>query len=414
MEGMTALDVASARSTPSSASPGRGPAVNTSNNRLLVTEDAPAYGVLAAVRALRGAGYRPWLAVTGRDAYSRHSRACAGVVRVPDPSEDRDGYVAGVVQAAVGLDVAAVMPGTDLGLLALAAADGAFPARMALGVAEPDTVYRATNKIELEALAARAGLRSPPSVRCIAAEIEAGLEVQLPAVVKAARTHTATPGGGFATSRVRRVETKDELLDAVRQVPGDVALVQQALDGQLAASCGVAWRGEVVAIAHQVSHRIFPSGNGITAFAESVEADPAVEAGISQLIGSLSWSGIFQAQFVSCDSDTYLIDLNPRIYGSMALAVAAGLNLPVIWADLLLGRAPRIGRYKVGARFRSEERDLAALATAILGRDWRAGRVILRPRRRTAHALGSIADPLPLLMSGRMARIRRAGARRMR
>src|SRR2546423_15371015 len=115
MEGLTALDVASARSTPSSASPGRGPAVKTSNTRLLVTEDAPAYGVLAAVRALRGAGYRPWLAVTGRDGYSRHSRACAGVVRGSDPSGDRDGYVAGIVRGALGLGVAAVMPGSDPG-----------------------------------------------------------------------------------------------------------------------------------------------------------------------------------------------------------------------------------------------------------------------------------------------------------
>jgi biotin carboxylase len=366
------------------------------------------------VRALRGAGYDPWLAVTGRNAYSRHSRACAGVVRVPDPSEDRDRYVAGIARAAERLDVAAVMPGTDLGLLALASANGAFPAQMALGVADPDTVRRATDKIELEVLAARAGLRTPPSVCCSAAEIEAGLELQLPAVVKAAHTRTPTPGGGFATSRVRRAETMDELLHAVRRVPGDIALVQLALDGQLTASCGVAWQGEVVAMAHQVSHRIFPRGNGITAFAESTEPDPAVEAGVSQLIGSLGWSGIFQAQFVSCDSGSYLIDLNPRIYGSMALAVAAGLNLPVIWADLLLGRTPRVGRYRVGAQFRSEERDLAALAAAIMGRDWRTARVILRPARRTTHALGSIADPLPLLMSGRMARIRRAGVRLLR
>src|SRR5438045_8987940 len=86
----------------------RAPAVNPSNNRLLVTEDAPAYGVLAAVRALRRAGYGPWLAVTGRDGYSLHSRACAGVVTVPDPSENSAGYLAAIKPAADRLERAPV------------------------------------------------------------------------------------------------------------------------------------------------------------------------------------------------------------------------------------------------------------------------------------------------------------------
>ena len=388
------------------------PVVNASNNRLLVTEDAPAYGVLAAVRALRAAGYRPWLAVTGRDAYSLRSRACAGVVMVPDPSDDREGYLAAVARAATRLDVAAVMPGTDLGLLALASANGALPDQIAFGVTDPDTVRRATDKMGLEALAAQAGLHTPSSLHCTAGEIESGLAVPLPAVVKPARTCAPTTSGGFATNYVRRVQTREELLSAVRGLKGDAALIQPALEGPLAASCGVAWEGEVVAMAHQVSRRIFPPGNGITAFAESVEADAAVEAGVTELMRLLGWSGIFEIQFVRSGETSYLIDINPRIYGSLALAVAAGLNLPAIWADLLLGKRPQIGAYKVGARFRSEERDLATLAAAIMARDWRTAFDVLRPRRRTAHALTSVSDPLPLLMSGRLARIRRLRERK--
>jgi len=386
--------------------------VNTLNNRVLITEDAPSYGVLAAVRALRSAGYLPWLAVTGRDAYSLRSRACAGVVTVPDPQEDREEYLDAIERAADRLGVAAVLPGTDLALLALSSANGSLPEEIAFGVLDPETVHRATDKLGLDALAAQAGLNTPPSIRCTAAEIESGLEVPLPAVVKPASTRTATADGGFATSYVHRAESREELVSAVRSMPGEVALIQKAVEGALTASCGVCWQGEVVAMAHQVSRRIFPPGNGITAFAESVEPDPAVEAGVTQLMSLLRWSGIFQAQFVRSGQTSYLIDLNPRIYGSLALAIAAGLNLPAIWADLLLGKTPRVGAYRVGARFRSEERDLAALATSIMSLDWRTALAVLRPRRGTVHALGSLTDPLPLLMGGRMARIRRLRARR--
>ena len=374
-----------------------------------MTEDAPAYAVLAGVRALRAAGYEPWVAVTGRDAYSLRSRARAGVVEVPDPALDRDGYVAALGRVAQRLEVAAVLPGTEVALVALSAARESFAPGIALGTADPEMVRRATDKLELEPLAAAAGLATPHTMLTTRAELESDGPVALPAVVKAQRTRTPTEEGGFAGSPVRRVTTPAELRQAVAAVPGDVAVVQPALDGQLTAVCGVAWRGEVIAASHQVARRIFPPGAGISAFAETVPADPTLEAGVVRLIAELRWSGIFQAQFVRSSGTSYLIDLNPRMYGSLALAVAAGLNLPAIWADLLLERSPRVEPYRVGQRFRSEERDLAALASATLAGDWRTVLAVLRPRPRTTHAVGSLRDPLPLLTLGRrLGRARRA------
>ena len=56
-----------------------------------------------------------------------------------------------------------------------------------------------------------------------------------------------------------------------------------------------------------------------------------------------------------------MIDLNPRPYGSLALAIGSGLKLPAVWADLLLGREPRLGAYRVGVRCRAEIREGRAL-----------------------------------------------------
>jgi predicted ATP-grasp superfamily ATP-dependent carboligase len=336
------------------------------------------------------------------------------VLVVPDPAEDRDGYLAALARAADRLEIAAVLPGTESGLLALSGATDAFPPRVTLGTADANTVRRATDKLELERLAADAGLDTPPSRHTTRAEVESGLAVALPVIVKARHTCTPTEGGGSATYFARRATTRNELLDAVRTVPGEAVLVQSALQGELTAISGVAWRGEVVAVAHQVSRRIFPSGCGITAFAETVPRDPALEEGVRRLMSALRWSGIFQTQFISSGGVSYLIDLNPRMYGSLALTVAAGLNLPAIWADLLLGRPPRAGTYRIGVGFRSEERELAGLAAAAMAADWRTVLDVLRPRRGTTHALGSLRDPMPLLMSGRLARIGRAWARRPR
>jgi hypothetical protein len=87
-----------------------------------------------------------------------------------------------------------------------------------------------------------------------------------------------------------------------------------------------------------------------------------------------------------------VIDLNPRIYGSTALAIKAGHNLPAIWTDLLLGRDPRPGPYRAGVRYRVEEDDIRAI---LVTRDWRG----LIPRRDTVHGVFDRADPLPSLES---------------
>jgi predicted ATP-grasp superfamily ATP-dependent carboligase len=352
--------------------------------------------VLAGVRALRAAGHLPWLAVTARGGYARRSRAVAGVVTVPDPAVDRDGYVAAVAGAAAHVGAAAVLPGTEVGLVALAGSDAAFGAGVVVGAGPVDVVARAVDKGGLAALAAAAGLRVPPTAT-ITADRPDGHGLDFPLAVKPPRTMTAGPGGVLRSVAVRRVDSPGELRRAVESMPGDRWLVQPWLAGGLAAVGGVAWRGRLVAAVHQVADRIYPPGAGISAYARTVPADPGLAAGVAGLAAELGWSGLLQAQFVG----DHLIDVNPRMYGSLALAVAAGLNLPAIWADLLLGRSPVVGAYRVGVRFRSEERDAGALAAAVSAGRWRAALAGLVPHRRTAHAVFSWRDPLPILRSVR-------------
>lgn len=358
--------------------------------------------MLAAIRGLRACGYEPWVATVTHPSYGARSRDSAGTVRVPDPAVDRDAYVAALAREAEALGVRAVIPGTEVGLVALAGSQSAFAEEVVVGSGDAGMVARATDKLELDGLAAEAGLRTPSTTCVTADEARSGLvEVALPAIVKAPRTSTPTSGGGFAVAGARRAESRDELVDAIAALPRGLALVQPALDGDLAAVAGVAWKGEVVATSHQVATRVFPPGAGISASAETVRRDPDLDAGVARLMAAIGWSGIFQAQFIRSAAGNYLIDLNLRIYGSLALAIAAGVNLPAIWADLLLGGKPTVGDYRAGVRFRSEERELAALVQAIRSGQWGLAAAILRPHRATIHAVTSLRDPLPLVTLAR-------------
>jgi predicted ATP-grasp superfamily ATP-dependent carboligase len=368
----------------------------TVSTPILLTEDAPSYGVLAAARALRAAGFRPSVAVTADGGYSTRSSAVAEIVSVPDPRVDGNGFVAALADAAQRLGATAILPGTEPALSLLAAHPSSFPAGVALGTCPPEIVRRATDKSLLPELAAAAGVEVPPTSIVDRGELAATLRrVELPAVIKPLDRVASGDGPTWA----RRVTAVGDIDHVVEPLGDGNWLVQPFVRGVLYAIGGVAWDGEIVCSVHQVAHRISPPDCGGTSYGQTVPRDPALEALGRRLVREVEWSGLFQLQFIRTAGHDYLIDLNPRIYGTLALAVGAGMNLPAVWAQLLLGEEPSFDGYRDGVHFRSEEKDGLALLAAIRRGEWVGARAFLRPRRRTVHAAFAARDPLPVLTS---------------
>ncbi|MBV9453861.1 MAG: ATP-grasp domain-containing protein [Rubrobacter sp.] len=363
---------------------------------LLAADDY--YSILAAVRALRAIGYAPWLAVDQLGTYAARSRATAGTVSVPDPSFDSEGFVRELAAAATRLSVAAVLPSAEIHLPILAGRDDDFPG-VALGVPSSKSVERATDKGMLPELAAAAGLRIPPTAKVIHGEDETLDTFGFPAIVKPLRSRIRNPDGTISALSARYVSSEQAAREAIKALPDGEGLVQRYTPGRLTSVSGVSWEGALVCALHQVSVRIWPEPAGVSSYAETVPPNLELEQGLSRLLQSIGWSGLFQAQFIrDSDGKHYLIDLNPRIYGSLALAVAAGLNLPVIWVDLLLGRRPEVRGYRVGVRFRHESKDVRALARMLVkGGERRQALRGFVPQRDTTHAIFSLRDPMPLL-----------------
>ncbi len=371
---------------------------------MIITEDAPAYGVLACVRALRKGGYEPWVATAGHSSYGRRSRARGGTLTLPDPAFEPQAYAERLARAAKDIGAAAVLPGTDLALLALADRQSLFSDGVTVGVGSREMLQRAMDKSELSRLGAEAGLLVPPSRILSGKDAHRAYDLSYPAVVKPLTTISPGPGGRLISVGVRRVADPTQLRCAMDSLPDARWLVQRYLGGELEAAVGVAWHGQVVCMAHQVAERTYPVDCGISAYARTITGEPEVEARVRRLIELLDWSGIFQVQMLGTSEGRYVIDVNLRPYGSIALAVAAGLNLPAVWTDLLVGRQGGTNGYRVGVGYRSEERDLGVLVTAILRREWQTTASVLRPHRGTVHAVFSISDPLPLLSSLRHVR----------
>ncbi len=381
--------------------------------RVLVTGGEKT-GALAAIRALRAAGHQVWAAASTSRAYAARSRASAGLVLLPDAGREPDGFTDGIERAVTQLALDLVIPGTEPDLIAISRGrERLMPA--AAGTPELERVLRITDKSVVYRLASEAGLQIPATtvIDGDRASLVKEFENRLPVLMKPVRSEQARENGVLVRTEVRVVRSPEKLRRLCDGLEAGQWLLQARVDGQLGAICGLAWGGEVVSVAHQRTQRVWPPGAGVSAYAQTVEADQALEEGVGRLIRSLEWSGIFQAQFIHTAQGPLLIDLNPRVYGSLALATAAGANLPSLWVALGAGYPAEPTPYRVGVRYRSEELDPRALLHLVREGQPLAALLGAIPRRNTTHAIMRLADPLPGLTSvGKLAVRWRPSARR--
>jgi predicted ATP-grasp superfamily ATP-dependent carboligase len=293
-----------------------------------------------------------------------------------------------------------VLPASESALRALTGRADRFAPGVVVGVSSREALELTTDKEALAEHAAAVGLASPQSVAVGRDDdLAPAFALGFPAIVKPARSVTPEAGGSLQVKDVERVDDAAALAAAVASFPGDRVIVQRHLAGALAAVTGVAWEGDVVCLSHQVALRIWPPHAGGTCMGETVAPDPELDERVRALVARLGWSGIFGTQFIRSKDGDYLIDFNPRVYGSLALAVAGGANLPAIWVDLLLGRPPRAATPRAGIRYRVEEDDPRALVAAFRAGGRREALRGLLPYRRAVHAVFSLRDPLPFTVS---------------
>jgi predicted ATP-grasp superfamily ATP-dependent carboligase len=355
------------------------------------------FGGLAAIRGLVLAGHDAWAAVARNHSYAAWSRLPAGTIRVPDPVVDPEPFAEAVAAAADHIGARVVLPGTDVALSSLAGRLDAFRPGIAVGVCSPDLVRRATSKTALSELAEASGLDVPPTRVLTRADVEAA-QIAFPAVVKPPRSDVEGVDGSLVHTGARRVEDAEALRDAIAQLGGNEWLAQPFVSGELVAVAGVAWEGAVVAEIHQLSRRIWPPDCGGSSYAATIAPDAERGRKVRRLVANLGWSGIFQVQLLRRGTEELLIDFNPRFYGTLALALAAGVNLPALWVDLIRGVeiAPP-PTYRVGVRFRAQWKDLRALATTVRAGGWGEATAGLVPRANTCHPVFNWDDPLPAI-----------------
>jgi hypothetical protein len=223
--------------------------------------------------------------------------------------------------------------------------------------------------------------------------------VRLPVVVKA-RTHWR-PG----VTRRHRVEARlcrgpEELGEQLARMreEGEEAVLQRPVDGRLGALVGIMHDGVLTARVQQQASRVWPTPSGASARAVTVPVDQELALRSELMLRDLRWEGLVELQFLTdADGTSWLIDLNGRPFGSLALSESARPGLVDAWVRSRLGLpVPELADGRPGVRYHWLAGDLRRARVERRGGLVRDVSDSLRWAVGARHSLARVDDPGPV------------------
>ena len=360
--------------------------------RALIIDSGQGRGALAAARGLASAGWTVGMGGPTRAGLPMLSCAVRHRHLIPPLNGGTRAFLLGIERAIVARRYDVVFGCSDGEIVTLSRERSRIGARVAYP--RHDVTLRAIDKGELGTAAREVGIASPP----VAASADEARERwgAGPTIVKERVHGSAHVGLGVFLDPA----SVDRCVQEMRAA-GAVPLIQPLLEGRLMAFTSVLdEQGRMLARVQQVAERTYPRTAGLSVRAETVAVDEQLAEQVSLLLRRLGWFGLSELQFVLPGSGPpILLDLNGRFYGSLALAIAAGVNLPDIWARIATGRMPvQAGDARPGVRYQWLEGDLRAARERSRGalRDL-AG--CLRYGMGVSAGIWSMRDPLPGLLT---------------
>jgi predicted ATP-grasp superfamily ATP-dependent carboligase len=323
---------------------------------IVLVTDGEERAALAAVRSLGRAGYRVYVCAVRRRSLAAASRYCYASARTPSPLAEPERYREAVAALLERWNIQVLLPVSEQSLRAL------LPARFEQkGVHVPfpsaEVFASVSDKGELLRRCARFDLTAPRQCVLQAPTELAAVEASLtfPVVLKPTRSVVSGRTGSMKTGVTYAADIV-ELRRSVTALPAAVypILLQERIVGQGNGVFLLVWDGELVAASAHRRLREKPPAGGVSVYSESIPADPVlVERGL-RLLRDFGWQGVAMLEFKT-DRRTgqpYLMEINGRLWGSLQLAVDAGVDFPTLLVGCALGERPILSRYRVGVRNR--------------------------------------------------------------
>ncbi|MHB8816739.1 MAG: arsenate reductase/protein-tyrosine-phosphatase family protein [Steroidobacteraceae bacterium] len=355
--------------------------------------DGHSRAAVEATQSLGRAGVEVCVSAGEADALAFSSRYAKHRLRQP-PCIPVAGFIEWLQEVDARHRFQLIIPSTESSLLAFVALPDDSSLRRRAILPDNDALLTALDRGRTWRLASELGV-PVPATRLVDRLPTDTSQGSYPLVLKPARSKSVHQGElrTYAPIIVRDDAERRSVLE--QWVPRMQVLEQEYVQGWGVGIELLYDAGRLVRhFAHERLHE-WPLTGGASTYRRAIEPPEAMLDASLRLLEALSWNGVAMVEFKRrADGSFALMEINPRLWGSLALSTDAGVDFPLSLWKVAAGEAlPPQRPYRRGMRTRLLSGDLV-WQKANLVADRRNPLLLTRPR------LLSLLEPL-LVLSGR-------------
>lgn len=341
------------------------PEATTDTNKVLIL-DGNTRSALAVTRSLGSKGVHVVVADAATRSLAGASRYCRDRFTYASPASNLEGFLSGVKSECSQRRIGVLLPVTELTTSIVLKHRQEF-ASVRVPYAEWKAFDALTDKWRLLKLAQGLNISIPKtefvsevsSITCLCRVLT------FPVVMKPYRSMIPC-GGRWIPTSVHYARSPEELKQIVARYEyfnEHPFLIQEYVSGRAEGVFALYDDGEPVAFFAHRRLREKPPWGGVSVLSESIRPNPEAQRMAQVLLDYVGWHGVAMVEFkVSSTGIPYLMEVNGRFWGSLQLAIDAGVDFP--WLLYQLAIAKDLGEvqpYIVGVKSRWLLGDFARL-----------------------------------------------------
>ena len=280
-----------------------------------------------------------------------HSRAVRHFFRLPYPNDSPLVFLKELrtAIAAGGYDV--LIPADDVAIAALLEHYEELSKVIRIACPAPEVTRGVLNKPHTLEAAQRCGIRVPRTVIAEHSGVlrELSGRLPLPWILKPAEKEARFEE--FTSCRLDTVDEIEERYPNPRKFEPPM-LVQEYCEGVGVGVQMLVHEGECHAVFQHRRLKELPFGGGVAVTAVAETPNPQLVESSLKLLRALEWDGVAMAEYRvnRATGEAVLLEVNGRYWGTVSLAVSAGLDLPYYHWQLLHGERPSIAKVDAGGK----------------------------------------------------------------
>jgi len=298
--------------------------------RILVT-DGGSVNALAIVRHLgKQPNFQIFAVAYNSLALAKFSRYCSQFYVVSHPAKNESKFVEEILMLIKEHQIDFFMPVGFYAHKAAITAQAELLKHTRTCLPGRDAFDLATSKLRTAEIAGSLGIAVPKTITVKdLSELDRIEGLNFPVVIKSQKEI----GGRmieYANSRAEMLVAFRSLVSKNQLAPADYPIIQEYISGKGVGYFAFYRDGKLISSFMHERVREFPVSGGRSVCARSFSDEKLSRSG-KMLLDSIAWNGCAMVEYKRTENNEYyLLEINPKLWGSLELAICSGVNFPLL------------------------------------------------------------------------------------